>query len=320
MWNSLTVLYLALAAVATALVVGAALVGLGLAWKWPTGAPRGEARDDFDRAHHLAVTLGRVGTVGGILVAPLWFAALSSLVPAIEGGMCMASVHALGAPVSWVASTLKGVVPAVLLYWLVVDRADRRRQDERLLAHKLRVLGAAAVAALVSALTDATFLFTLELRPSACCMSLFDGPGIGTGPDGVSGWGWTVALGAGLAVEAVALVLARVRRVAELARVLVLAAAPLVMASVVLALHTELGSAIMGRSYHCLFCTWKNVPATFAATALVVVGAGWLAARALLGGALRRATGAPVEVDYRTPAALLFGGAGLLAVLAAAGG
>jgi len=66
MWNSLTVLYVTLVAIAAALVLSGAAAGVRMAWRWPAGAPAGEARDDFDRQHHLVVTLMRVGALRGI--------------------------------------------------------------------------------------------------------------------------------------------------------------------------------------------------------------------------------------------------------------
>ena len=316
MWNSLTVLYLALSSIATALLVAGAIAGLRMALKWPRGAPAGEARDDYDRQHHLIVTLMRVGTVAGVLVAPLWFGALASLVPAIPGGMCMASVHALGSPTSWVASSLKAAVPALLVYWLVVDRAERRRDDGLLVRHEQRLLLPVALASLASTGLDLQLLFGLELRPSACCMTLFDGPSLANGPDGVPGWGWTVTLGAAIGVLGLAFAVGRVRALAEVARLATLVAAPVVLVSLVLALHTRLGSALMGTDHHCIFCAWKEAPASFAATLLVAVGAWWLTARAALAGALRRASGERVPMRYATPFGLVVAGAAALAALA----
>ena len=320
MWNSLTVLYVALVAIAAALVLGGASAGVRMAWRWPAGAPAGEARDDFDRQHHLMVTLMRVGALAGIVLTPLWFWALDSLVPAVQGGMCMASVHNLGSPGSWVASALKAVVPALLIYWLVIDREDRRRDDERLMRHKQKLLIVVAAAVLTSTVLDLHFFFTLELRPTVCCMTLFDGPGLATGSDGVAGWEWTGLFGGAVILQGLAWALGRLPSHASLARRLTLVLAPVAIGSLVMALHTRLGSTLMGRDHHCIFCAWQQVPASFAATMMVAVGAWWLFARAGLEAALGTAADSPeprAGIDDAAPIALLLGGAMLLAALAA---
>lgn len=315
MWNSLTVSYVALVTVATVLVVLGAVAGVRMAWRWPHGAPLGEERDDYDRQHHLVVTLVRVGTIAIIVVVPLWFAALASLVPAVEGGMCMASVHNLGSPGSWVASALKAAVPALLLYWLVVDRADRARDDEALLPHKLRLLLPVALVAFGAAVLDLHFLFSLELGPSPCCMTLFDGPGVGTGLDGRPGWEWTSLFGASFLLLGVVVAAARRPGFADAARTVALVLVPLLVGSLVLALHTRLGSAVMGFSHHCIFCVWKEQPLSFGATALVAFGAWWLGARAALAGAVPRTE--PASPRLGRPYALVALGAAILVVLVA---
>ena len=317
MWNSLTVSYVALTIIATVLVVVGAIAGVRMAWRWPHGAPLGEERDDYDRQHHLVVTLVRVGTVAIIAVAPLWFAALASLVPAVEGGMCMASVHNLGSPGSWVASALKAAVPALLLYWLVVDRADRARDDEALLPHKLRLLLPVALVTFGAAVLDLHFLFSLELGPSPCCMTLFDGPGIGVGLDGRPGWEWTSLFFATVLLQVVVVVAGRRPALADAARQATLVLAPVLVASLVLALHTRFGSAVMGYSHHCIFCVWKEKPLSFGATVLVALGGWWLTARAALAGALRHRTQDAPPVRFGSPLALVLAGTAILVALAA---
>lgn len=312
MWNSLTVSHVVLTIVATGMILVGAIAGVRMAWRWPLGAPLGEERDAYDRQHHLVVTLLRVGTVATLAVVPLWFWALASLVPAVEGGMCMASVHNLGSPGSWFASGLKAAVPGLLLYWLVVDRADRRRDDEALLPHKLRLLPPVAVAALSSAVLDLHFLFSLELGPSPCCMTLFDGPGLGAGVDGKPGWEWTSLFFAAVLLQ-VGLVAVR-RRFRHGVDTLTLFVAPVIVVSLVLALHTRLGSAVMEFSHHCIFCVWKEEPLSFVATVFVALGSWWLAARAALERALGELGGGK---GLGAPLALVLAGTGALVLMAA---
>ena len=314
MWNSLTVSYVTLTLIATALILVGSVAGVRMAWRWPHGAPLGEERDDFDRQHHLVVTLVRVGTVAMLVVVPLWFWALSSLVPAVEGGMCMASVHNLGSPGSWVASGLKAAVPALLLYWLLVDRADRARDDEALLPHKLRLLLPLALVALASAVLDLHFLFSLDLGPSPCCMTLFDGPGLGSGLDGRPGWEWTSLFFAAVLLQVVLVVASRAAAARDAARTLTLWVAPVIVASLVLALHTRFGSAIMGFSHHCIFCVWKEKPLSFAATGAVALGAWWLVARA---GLARALAGRGASPGLLAPLLLVLAGTAALILMAA---
>lgn len=316
MWNSLTIAYVSLTIIACALIVAGAVLAARMASRWPGGPPKGEARDDFDRHHHLVVTLMRVGALTLLFVVPLWFWALDSLVPAIEGGMCLASVHNIGPSSAWIATGLKAAVPALLVYWLVVDREGRRRDDEALLPHTLMLLLPLGFVALASAALDLSFLFALDLRPSPCCMTLFDGPGLATGGDGIPDWGWTWLFGG--AVAALGLLVLGQRRQAmhTIGRRLAILVSLVVVIALVLALHTRFGSAIMNSPHHCIFCVWQRVPAVFAATMLLGFGSWWLVARAALAGALTAATGEPRDAKLGAPYAMIAAAAVVLALLA----
>ena len=314
MWNSLTVSYVALVVLATLLIGGGAIAGVRMAWRWPSGAPEGEERDAFDRRHHLVVTLVWVGTIAALLLSPLWFWALASLVPAIEGGMCLASVHHLGAPGSYIASALKAIVPALLVYWLVVDRADRRSDTEALLHTKLQLLVPVGLAAGVSALFDLRFFSSLELGPSPCCMTLFSGASTPTA-EAATGFLPAYLFAGSLGLLLPALAATRAPNLRRAARIAVYVLTTAVAVTLVTALHTALGTRIMGYEHHCLFCVWKNQPSSFLATFLVLGGAWLVLARTALSGAQAAHAGLDAPPRLALPLTLILAGGAIVAWL-----
>lgn len=309
MWNILTSSYVVLAAIAFVLIAAGALVGIRLAILFPAGAQNLGDRDRWDRLHTLLVTLMSVGIVVRVFLAPLWFFALSSLVPQVPGGMCLAAVHHLGEPYSWAASAFKGVVPAFLLIWLVMDRLDRQFEDEPFLQKRLVWLPALLVAVLVETLLDIGFFANIELGPSPCCMTLFEGPGIATNAQGMSTWTGTIVL-VGSVIPL--FVWGWFKGPGRVAAIL----AALVVVAWIWALHGRLGSMWMQMpSHHCLFCVWRLEWTSVVATVWVIFGAWLVFGRSVLAAVLRPSPRAPTSL--RLPLVLM--GIGFCITLIAVG-
>lgn len=309
MWNILTSSYVVLATVAFVLIAAGAIVGIRLAMVFPQGVQNLDERLRWDRLHTLLVTLMSVGIVVRIFLAPLWFFALSSLVPLIAGGMCLASVHHLGEPYSWTASAFKAVVPAFLLIWLVMDRLDRQFEDEPFLQKRLIWLPALLVLVLVETFLDIGFFANIELGPSPCCMTLFDGPGIATDVSGMSTWTGTATLVVSLAAL---WIWGWFKGPGKIAAIL----AAVVVIAWIWALHGRLGSLWMDMpSHHCLFCVWRLEWTSVLATLLMVFGSWLVFGRSVLAAVLRPSPRAPDSV--RLPLVVI--GIGIVITVVAVG-
>jgi hypothetical protein len=279
--NFLTVVYALVALLALALAVPAAVVGSRVAWALRR-KPGPEARQALENRVYLVITLMTVGLSLRLVLVPLWFVSLSSLVSHVPGAMCLAGVHLLAPPWSFVASALKVVVPLVYGYWLVLNALDRRVARQPLLPLKLLLLAPVAALVLVESGLDLHTLASVEPRSVSCCSSLFDAPRTELARAVTeSGWLW-VWISAGLAAATTGLAIGLERRPTPWRRAALAAAASGTAATFLLALHAKLSSVLLHAPFHhCLFCLLRLSADVPVACGLIVIGA-WLALVAAL--------------------------------------
>jgi hypothetical protein len=274
--NVMVVVYSLIAALALAVVVPAAAVGTRVAWRW-RNATGIEERADLEKRIYLVITLMAVGLSLRLVLVPLWFLTLQSLVSHVPGAMCLAGVHMLDAPWSFVATVLKIVVPLAYGYWLVLNLLDRRVARQPLLGHKLLLLIPIAALVVIESGLDFHFIASVEPRTVSCCSSLFDRPVTDLGRAVSSNdpfWVWGFA---GLAAATIGLSAVVARRQALRWRVLLVMAAVGAMVTFPLALHSRLSSLLLHTPrHHCVFCVLQMSADVAVACGLVVCGA-WLA-------------------------------------------
>lgn len=274
--NFLTVIYALIAVLALGLAVPAAVVGFRVARGWNADCGI-EERHELEKRVYLVITLMAVGLSLRLVLVPLWFLTLSSLIPHVPGAMCLVGVHMLDAPWSFVASSLKIVVPLVYGYWLVLNALDRRVASQPLMRLKLLLLVPVAVLLLVESGLDFHVLASVEPRSVSCCSSLFDMPKSELAravSSSNSLWTWMFA---GLGMSAMGLSIVVIRQPTLLWRTFLVAAASGTIVTFPLALHSKLSTVLLHAPFHhCLFCVIQMSVDVPVACALVLSGA-WLA-------------------------------------------
>jgi hypothetical protein len=313
--NFLTVIYALIGVLALALAVPAAVVGSLVAWGWKT-EHRVEGRHELEKRVYLVITLMAVGLSLRLALVPLWFLTLSSLVSHVPGAMCLAGVHMLDSPWSFVASSLKVVVPLIYGYWLVLNALDRRTARQPLMGLKLLLLAPIALLLIVESGLDLHVLASVEPRSVSCCTSLFDMPKSDLAravSSSTSVWVWMFSC---LGAAAIGLSTVVARRPTMLWRVLLVVAASGATLAFPLALHSKLSPILLHAPFHhCIFCVIKLSVDVPVACALVICGA-WLAVVAgiLPSRVQKRAYRAMLTRLLTGAAALLASGMTILAV------
>jgi hypothetical protein len=274
--NVLTVVYCLISVLTVALSIPAAVVGSIVGRRWRPEAAL-EERHELEKWVYLVITLVAVGLSLRLVLVPLWFLALGSLIGHVPGAMCLAGIHLLDAPWSFVASALKVFVPLVYAYWLVLNALDRRIETQPLMRRKLVLQAPIALLVLIESILDFRVLGAVEPRSVSCCTSLFDMPTTTVGralSSSTSVWVW-MFLGLGVATVLSAI---RLRRSPDLlARIAIVVAGAASLVSFILALHTRLSPILLHAPFHhCIFCVLALSIDVQLATALVLCGA-WLA-------------------------------------------
>lgn len=123
---------------------------------------------------YLSISAMMVGAVVRLVMVPLWFLTLESLVKVIPGTMCLAGVHDNVPVYSWLASSMKLVLPGLYLSWLFVVAADRQIAEQPFFKIRQILLIPLIVLLLGESLLDFRFLTALKPTPVSCCTVLFD--------------------------------------------------------------------------------------------------------------------------------------------------
>ena len=130
----------------------------------------------LEKKIYLIITVLSLGFLLRILMIPLWFLALHSMIISIPGAMCLVGVHNAAPSISYVASSLKLVLPAFYGYWLILNMLDRKVVTQPFIKQKLMLLTPLGIFILAETIFDVSFFFSTPPRQVSCCTSLFDVP------------------------------------------------------------------------------------------------------------------------------------------------
>lgn len=280
--NSFVVSYLVITLLSLGVIVPAAGVAVvtGLRWR---GEMASEEQGRLEQRVYLVISLLWLGFFVRLVMIPLWFVTLQSLVDAVPGAMCLAGVHLLDLPFSYWGTVLKLLVAFAYLYWLVLDGADRRSPTQPFMRRKLFLLVPLALLTVSESVLDLHFLARVRPEVVRCCTSIFDVPKVGVFkwirhsadlfvPLFVGGLGATLC--ASIFVRPTS---------HRVARIVAALAAGLTLTSLVLALHTRMAPLMLEAPFHqCAFCLWQAFPDVTVASALAATGLWLTVACALL--------------------------------------
>jgi hypothetical protein len=269
--NTPVVTYSLLSFLSLLLGIGAMAVAVPVARKWKPERSS-EEQQGLEKKVYLCMTLVTLGLIMRFALVPLWFLMLQSIVPSIPGAMCLAGVHLLKTPWSFISTILKFVVPMAYGYWLALNALDRKIETQPLMTRKLYALVPLGVLMLFESFSDLRFLSAVEPRFVNCCSSLFDdSSSLLIQKMTYSGWGWVAAYAfASIALVAVCLFLWRSPRHPLGATLWALGPATLI--AFVLAVHTRLSPILLhAQFHHCVFCVWQKLPDMIVATAATCI-------------------------------------------------
>lgn len=258
--NKFVVIYHLFLLCSTALGLLGAAVGLTTLTRWqPTITP--ESRVKLENRLYLCKSAMFLGACIRLVMIPLWFIVLHSLIPLIPGAMCLAGVHQAVPIYSWLASSMKLVLPLFYFTWIVVTLIDRKIVEQPFLTFRHFFLIPLTVFIIAEAFLDLKFLSSLQPLKVTCCTAVFDF-NEGRIPEILSErhWYFVIFFCLVLVIQTVFMAVSHRKSVFHLLTVI---SSTILFASLPLALHTQLSPLILDAPFHhCIFCLAQtSVPA-----------------------------------------------------------
>lgn len=247
-----------------------------------------DSRDDLEeyeaseQKYYLLSMIGIIVLLGRLLIVPVFFWMLQSLVPFCPGAMCAYGVMNVGNPYSFIDLALKIVPPFAYGAWIVLELANRTHPELPLMTHLARsFLLILLPMVVIEAAVDVLFVATVKPVFAPCCGSVYDvdppfSPSALFGPEfGI----FLLALLIALATVLILVQWSHLRPKIRLGPTLLLAlSAGFVY---LLVLHDTYAPLVLGLpSHHCPYCLFQEFPDTALFTALFWLGiasAGWRA-------------------------------------------
>ena len=270
--NSYIITYLVCSAVSLFIGLTAALNGFYVWKKWDITSCADE-QYRLEKKVYLIITILSLGFFLRLLMVPLWFWSLHSMIISIPGAMCLVGVHNVNASMSYIASGFKLVLPALYGYWLILNMLDRQVATQPFVKQKLMLLTPLGILILAETILDTSFFFSTPPRQVSCCTSLFDVPREGISQIVTeSTWIWVVVfyiLAIFILGEIVYFFIAQKRSSSAgggrwFGKKSIMSfetlAAIIFFVVFVLALHTRISPLFLGLPFHhCIFCLGQEV-------------------------------------------------------------
>lgn len=241
-----------------------------------------EEYEASEQKYYLLSMIGIIVLLGRLLIVPVFFWMLQSLVPFCPGAMCAYGVMNVGSPYSFIDLTLKIVLPFAYGAWIVLELANRTHPELPLMTHLARsFLLILLPMVVIEAALDVLFVATVKPVFAPCCGSVYDvDPPFS--PSSLFGPEFGMFLLVVLVILASILILVQWSPIKPRARsvpILILAlSAGLVYLFV---LHDTYAPLVLGLpDHHCPYCLFQEFPDTAFFTVLFWVGiasAGWRA-------------------------------------------
>ena len=171
--NSLVVVYIFFLIISLAVGGLAAGSGILVYLRWQNVTVH-ETRRQIEKYLYLSTSAMIIGILVRLVMVPLWFFMLQSLIPAVPGAMCLTGIH-LNVPFySWLSSSMKLILPGLYLSWLLITIADRRNAEQPFFKFRQLLLVPLIILLFGEGALDFHFLFELKPTPVTCCTAVFD--------------------------------------------------------------------------------------------------------------------------------------------------
>jgi uncharacterized membrane protein YiaA len=282
------------------LMIWACILSLILVARWKA-ASTVEDKSEVEKRSHLVLLVAVVVLGIRLFNWPLFYAALQSFVPDIDGAMCIFGVTQVKRITTGISEIIKPVSFFLIGAWLLIHLLDQKTETSPLMGRKLLFLSFTALVVIAESLLDVILMFTIAPGTLvSCCTTVTDilerptrlVPQAALGPqyEAVLGYGYYVSNI--LLMLIVGIYITRIRASSSTRRQTSVAGffflwAILNAALFVLAQIEVHAPKIMGLPFHhCLYCLWQYVPDTILMYLLFVLGTsgvGWAFTLALLG-------------------------------------
>jgi hypothetical protein len=257
------------------LVVGALAAAAGL-WVFfhTKNTATHEAARRLEKYLYLSISAMMVGAVVRLVMVPLWFFTLQSLVAVIPGAMCLAGVHDNVPVYSWLASGMKLVLPGLYLAWLFGIAADRQIAEQPFFRTRQLLLIPLIILLIGETLLDVRFLTALKPTPVSCCTAIFDLNTRNVPPVLTqSHWYFAALFPLALGAQTGLLLQRWGKQTKAWVHPGIIALAVVAFISLLLAMHTKLSPLILETPFHhCVFCLLQNNRWVLAGFVLLMVG------------------------------------------------
>ncbi|MHA1882335.1 MAG: hypothetical protein ACTSUO_04745 [Candidatus Thorarchaeota archaeon] len=130
---------------------------------------------EAEQKYYLLGMIGIIVLAARLLVVPIFFWMLQSLVPYCPGAMCASGVVNVSEPYSTISLVLKIFLPAVYGLWLVIELSNRGHPElpfTRLLSRTFLILLLPLV--LIDSAVDVLLVTTIDPVYAPCCSSVYD--------------------------------------------------------------------------------------------------------------------------------------------------
>ncbi|MFW9933660.1 MAG: hypothetical protein ACFFDR_13510 [Candidatus Thorarchaeota archaeon] len=234
----------------------------------------GPTSQAVERKYYLLGMIGTIVLLTRILIVPIYFWMLQSLVPYCPGAMCASGVVNVSEPYSFISLILKILLPFVYGIWLLVEIANRR--DPTLpFTRTLTMTFLVILLPLLVIDSAADVLLTATIQPvfAPCCSSIYDvdppfSPSAVLGPEvGIVILAATVLVS--LSLSAFQWLESKYGPLRYLTLLLAIAASILYF----ITLHDTLAPLALGLpNHHCPFCLFQEFPDTALFAGLFWIG------------------------------------------------
>ena len=240
----------------------------------------------LEKRVYLIITVLSLGFILRLLMVPLWFWTLHSMIISIPGAMCLVGVHNVNVPLSYIASGLKLAMLPLYGYWLLLNYLDRKVVTQPFMKQKMTFLIPLGILILCETILDASFLLSVPPHQVSCCTSLFDAP-VESAPQVItaSTWLWVAifyVLVFSIMGEIIFFLIAQRRRPSSkkgrwFGKKSLLISETLIIIFLfvvfILALHTKVSPLFLGLPFHhCIFCLCQEVWDALLSVSMIFTG------------------------------------------------
>jgi len=233
-----------------------------------------ESSQISEQKYYLLGMIGTIVLLARLVVVPIYFWMLQSLVPYCSGAMCVSGVVNVSEPYSIISMVLKILLPAAYGMWLLVEVANRREPTLPFIGKLARsFLLILLPMLLIDSAADVLLVASIQPVYAPCCSSVYDvdppfSPSAVLGPEfGMLILILTVIIS--LAIILTQWLEPRATIFAKLTLLLSLTVAALYLVTI----HDTLAPIALGLSnHHCPYCLFQEFPDTAFFAGLFWVG------------------------------------------------